>query len=348
MRVRRTLQQLLDSRIPHSLGQCATNLPEVASYVNEAIERLLLCAPETGFWGTWEKVAFNVPNATPYLTLPSKYSRAGGIDICRVPVAINNNWFEFLEFGVGLQTDCSAQSPCGRFGAFDRGMVPTAYDLTATNQYIRVYLTDPRDVGRKIMFSGALDQNGNGIYQQDGLASINGFMLVLAAPFVTSSFIVTSFKEVIKDQTYGDVVVKQVDATTGTEVLLARYTPDETVPQYRRYLLSGMPCGCCTCPNNPSMVQVTAMCKLEFVPVKRASDVLLIGNIPALKSEMEAVRYAEQDNSRSQEMALLKHSQAVRLLNQELAGYVGQDQIACNVSVFGSASLESQRVGLLM
>lgn len=348
MPVRLTVQQVLDSRAPHVLGQCATNLPEVCSYLNEAVERLLLCAPETGFWGTWARVAFNVDRATPYLTLPSKYSRAAGLDYCRTPVNISNDWHEFLEFGIGLQTECSAQSACGRFGAFDRGMFPTAYDLTATNQYIRVYLTDARDVGRKIFFTPALDQNGNGIYQQNGLTSVNGFMLTLASPFVTSSFIVTSFKEVIKDQTYGDVVVKQVDATTGAEVLLARYTPDETIPQYRRYLLSGLPCGCCTCPNNSSMVQVTAMCKLEFVPVKRPTDVPLIGNLPALKSEMEAIRFGELDSVRGQQMAISKHQQAVQLLNNELRAYTGGDNPAVNVSVFGTASLESQRIGILV
>lgn len=343
-----TVQQVLDSRIPASLGQCATNLPALCGFLNEAMQRLLICAPDTGWWNTWAKVVFNVDRNDPYLTLPSIYARAAGLDVCRVPTVISNEWYEFLSFGVGLQTECTAKDHCGRFGAFDRGMVPTAYNLTSTNQYIRVYLTDPRDVGRKIMFSGALDQNGNGIYEQDGLASINGFKLTLASPFVTSGFIVTAFKNVIKDQTYGDVVVKQVDATSGTEVLLARYTPDETVPQYRRYLLSGMPCGCCTCPNNSSMVQITALCKLEFVPVKRPSDVLLIGNIPALKSEMESIRYSEQDNAKSQQFSILKHREAVKLLNQELANYTGPNEPAVNVSVFGSARLEHQRIGLLV
>ena len=84
------------------------------------------------------------------------------------------------------------------------------------------------------------------------------------------------------------------------------------------------------------------------MPVKRPSDVLLISNIPALKLEMEAVRLSEQDNSRSQEMALLKHAQSVKLMNQELAGYVGPNEPAVNVSLFGSAKLEHSRIGTLV
>lgn len=343
-----TVQQVLDSRIPHVLGQCATNLPAVCSYLNEAIQRLILAAPDTGWWGQWAKVAFNIERANPYLTLPSQFAVAAGIDVCRSPVNIANEWWEFLEYGVGLQTDCTAKNACGRFGAFDRGMVPTAYDLTATNQKLRVYITDQRDVGRKILFGKALDQNGNGIYQQNGLNSVDGAMLTFAYPFITSDFIITSFREIIKDQTYGDVVVKQVDNTSGAEVLLARLGPDETIPQYRRYLLSGMPCGCCPSPTNPVMVQVTAMCKYEFTPVKRPSDVLLFGNLPALKAEMESVRYGEQDNRTSQEMSVVKHTQAVRSMSQELAKYVGQNNPAINVAIFGSAKLEHQGIGTLV
>lgn len=348
MPVRVTVQQVLDSRIPKSVGLCSTNLPEICSLANEAIQRFLLESPETGWWQEWEKIVFNVERSSPYLTLPSRFARAVGFDVCRTPVSIANEWWEFLEFGIGLQTTCSAKDACGRFGAFDRGVSPTAYDLTPTNQYLRVYVTDQRDIGRKILLSKALDQNGNGIYQQNGLAGVDGAMLAFASPFVTTAFIVTKFSSIVKDQTYGDIVVKQVDATSGTEVLLARIGPDETIPQYRRYLFSGLPCGCCTCPNNSSQVQVTAMCKVEFAPVKRPTDVLLIGNLPALKAEMESIRLGEQDSGRAQQLAALKHQQAIQFLNNELRNYTGGDNPAINVSLFGSARLEAAGIGTLV
>jgi hypothetical protein len=345
--VKVTVNDVLQSRIPHSIGKCATDLPEICSYLNEAISRLLIAAPDTGWWKTWEKVVFNVDRTTPYLTLPAKYARAAGIDICRTPVGVNNEWYEFMEYGVGLQTICTSKSPCAVMDAFDRGSVATAYDLTPTNQLIRVYLTDIRDVGRKILFTGAIDQNGNGIYEQNGLTSLNGFMLTLTTPFVTSGFIVTAFSSVTKDPTYGDVVVKQVDATTGVEVLLARYTPDEITPQYRRYLISGMPCNCCPVTGT-NTVQVTAMCKLDFKPVKRPTDVLLIGNLAALKEEMQSIKFSEQDSSKAMQFSLLKHQQAVKLLNLELASYTGPTDVAVNVSIFGSARLEHQGIGTMV
>jgi len=326
------------------LGLCAGDLPRLASYLNEATQVLISVASETGWAGGWAKLVFNITCADPYLTLPYGYARLVNMTLCKWPMPIFNQWYEVLEAGIGLQEPCTGKYGCGIQATFERDSVLTAVDLTPTNQLLRVYVTDTRDINKRIIFTGAKDANGVGIYSTDVQNQIDGFPLVFNSPFTTSAFIVTSFSGVQKDVTYGDIILVQVDATTGAEVQLARYTPNETRPTYRRYYVQGF------CPADPNAVnqtrQITAMAKYEYRPVSQPTDFLIIGNIPALKAQCESIRFSEIDNPNSQAMALLKHRQAVKLLSQELAHTHG-DQPSVVLALQGTAKLENQRIGTL-
>lgn len=351
MRVR--LSDISSTRISDVLGVCSDDYPKLASYLNEAQQRLINASGESGFWGGVHKLVFNVTRTDPYITLPPEYAQISAMDVCRVPIAIQNEWYEFLEFGIGLQVPCTNDSPflgmqCGTLQGYARSVVPTAYELTPTNQYLRIYITDARDIGAKILISNALDSNGVGIYSTDVNDQVDGFFMLADQPFVTSSSIVTSFSAFGKPVTYGDVLLYQVDATTGDEVLLSRYTPKETNPSYRRYFIKSLPCGCCQSPTNPGYVQVTTLCKVEYQPVINPSDYLIIGNVPALKAECESIRYSEIDNALSQTLSVKKHADAIRLLNEELTHYIGKSNPAINVAPFGSAYLANQSIGILI
>lgn len=342
-----TVQQFADSRAAQALGFCNNNILALCSYLNEATERLLNCFAETGPWGCWDKLVFNVNRTDPYLTLPAKYARAVNMDLCRIPLRVNNEWTEVLFDGIGLQKFDNCNRQRGVTAAFDRGNVPTAYDLPASNQYVRLYLTDTRDVGASITFAGAKDQNDNMIYATNGNNTVVGFSLSLASPFVTSSFIVTSFENIEKPVTFGDVVLKAVDATSGEETFLARYLARETNPTYRRYYLNALPCGCCEVPDNPEQLQITAMCKVEYVPTCQPTDLLLIGCIPALKEECLSIRYSEMDTPNAIQMAAIKHREAVKLLNQQMAHYEGTEQPAVNLRPQASIGLvETWNLGM--
>lgn len=342
--MRITLQNVADSRIPQTLGLCSADIPRLASFVNEAQQRLIQAGGENGWWGSWAKVLFNVQRSDPYITLPYEFARLVAMDVCRVPVKIQNEWYEFLDDSAGLQNNCA----CGPLQSYERGSVPTAYDLTPTNQKIRVYYTDVRDVGKRVLVSNAKDQNGNGIYTQDGINPVIGFYLSMAAPFVTSDYIVTSFSVIAKDETYGDVIIKEVDATSGVERLLARLGPKITTPQYRRYYLHGIPQRCCSVPSDDTdYVRVTAMCKYEYAPVSRPSDFLLIGNIPALKEECNAVRHSEMEDLNEKAKAKVEHMEAIKLLNLELTHYLGTQRPAIGVKPWGTATLGRRMIGQL-
>jgi hypothetical protein len=223
-------------------------------------------------------------------------------------------------------------------------------DLTPTNQFLRVYVTDPRDVGKTIIFSGALDQNGTGIYEQAGTNQVMGAYLTFAQPFATTAMIITGFTGVQKDQTFGDILLKQVDAITGAEVLLSRYAPDELNPTYRRYYINHLPNSCCPSPNPavPGQVQVTGLAKFECLPVYRDTDLLIIGNLPALIEEAQAIKYSTMDSPNAAQQEAKHHAKAIRLLQDEQRHYQGELQPAVTYAPFGSNRLSRSRIGTLI
>ena len=353
-----TLRDVRLSRLPEVIGKCADDLVGVAAFVNQAQEQLVKCGGESGWYGGWAKVAFNITRCNPYITLPREFARAINLDVCKFPIRIQNEFYEFLPDGIGLQDFCkipTASDWCGALEGYERGVFPTMIDLTPTNQLLRVYLTDPRDAGARVLIGPALDQNGNNIYSQDGLNQVNGFYLPLAQPFTTSAFIVTGFNAVQKDATYGDVLLYQVDATTGAQVLLSRYKPDEINPAYRRYFIHKVPCSCnsVAVPGNPcgpgvvtpGTVTVTAMVKLEYLPANRDTDFLVIGNIPALISECKSIRYSDMDTPAARGFRDANHKDAIKYLNDELQHYLGQLMPAINLAPFGTARLQRAGIG---
>lgn len=344
--MRLTLGQLAETRLPQSLGLCAGDVPGVASYVNEATLKLINTGSETGWWLGWDKVVFPITREDPYITLPAQYSRAINLDLCGGPIRIQNQFYEVIVDGGGLRRDC--HNSCGAIETLDRGTVPVMVDVPA-NSFLRLYLTDGRDVGKRVLFSQAKDANDLGIYSTSGVNQVDGFYLTLASPFVTCSYVVKSFLAVVKDVTFGDVVLKAVDTTSGVETLLARYTPAETNPAYRRYMLAGVP-NCC-CANGvrcepPETPRVTALCKIDYRPVKNPSDQLLISNVIALKAACRSIYYSEIGTQQNANLAEIQWREAVKALNQELRTEEGNEFPAIAVAMpWGNYRNDPMQVG---
>lgn len=339
--------QLRLSRFPTAVGFCQADAPSIFNLANECTWRLLMEGGEVGFIGSWDRVVFLANRRNPFITLPYGYARAIGMDFCRHPVAIQNSFMEYLEYGIGLREAPPqiAGRFCGKVEGFDRGNFPTMVDMPVPS-FLRVYATDPADYGKRVLISNAKDQNGVGIYTQDGLNSVNGFYLKLQAPFDTSAFLVSSFTNVAKDLTQGDVLLNAVDQNTGIETTLSRYAPDETTPNYRRYYLNNLPTNCCTqSPITPGLVQVTTMLKREYTPIRRDTDFLILGNIPALIEEAQAIRYSSIDSPTAAQLEAKHHAKSLSLLNAELRDQLGEIQPAINVAPFGSARLACAGVG---
>lgn len=344
---RATFRDIKASRVPFVLGECASNSPGLASYVNEAIQRLIQAGGDTGWFGSWAKMAFTVTPSGPFITTPREVARIINMDVCNRPIRIQNEFYEFLEFGRGLKPNCIACSPdcCGiNIQAYDRGFVPTMTDLTAGSQ-IRVYPSNAADVGTRI-FIDAVDSNGQQIYTIDNGVQVSGFFMTLALPFVTSPMALNVINGIQKDTTLYPVSVYQVNPTTSAITLLAKLAPDESSPSYRRYYLDRLPANCCNqLPGTP--LQVTAMAKLEFIPVKVDTDYLIINNIPAIKEECMSIRYEEMDNPQAKQQSQFHHIQAIRLLNRELQHFEGKEMPAILFSPFGNASLNKVDINMI-
>lgn len=329
------------------MNLCGGDRIIMATKANRCQQRLINAGGETGWWGGWAKIVFNITRANPFITLPREFARAIGLNVCKAPIRIQNEFYEVLEAGIGLRPGTCITPWCGAMQGFERGSFPTLVDLPSGPQFLRAYTTDDRDPDQKRMLIDALDDNGNRIYSDDGGSQVRGFYLNFTAPFVTSGFTVTQLVSVLKDATYGDVILVAVDPATGLETQLARYAPDELSPAYRRYYIDQLPQNCCS-TLTPGVVQVTATCKYEFIPVVRDTDYLIIGNEEAMIEEGKSLRYSDMDSSDAFSLEQKSHNRAIKLLQDELTHYLGRENPAINFAPWRNDTLERSRIGTLI
>lgn len=337
------------SRLPQVVGLCADDIPGVAAYVNSAQRRLLMCreSGDEGWYGTFAEMAFNlVSRSRPYIVCPREVARIENINICKRPIQLQNQFYEYLQFGNGRMPQCIVQSNC-QVEAFSRNDSITIAPLVNPPKIIRAYWTDAGDISSTLrVFIQGLDQNNTQVYTQDGFYQVMGEYLMAQSPFADTQFQYNSLTGIQKDITLGAVQIFQVDPTTGAESLMLTMEPNEQVAGYRRYYLNNLPTNCCgITTNTPTTLQVTALVKLELLPVYYDTDYLLFHNLEAIIEECSAIRYSEVDSVDAKKMALEKHQQAIRFLNGELAHYYGINTPAVNFSPFGSAKLERQAIG---
>lgn len=340
----------LFSRAPEALGKCVSDIAGLLLLCNEARFRLIQKNRNQGFWGTTAAMTFNVVNN--YLTAPRFISRLTDLAVCHQQQPIRNGFWEFLSWGPGtlpVNPPVTGGTICGNVNAIDRGLVPSQVDINPVGKTLRFYPTDSRDVGRRILIQG-LDQNGLQFKCQDGFNWTLGQFVTLNTPFVnltTNSgtvFSISSISGVQKDQTYGDVLMYQIDYPSldvASEVLLSRYSGDETEPSYRRYFLDNFPD---TCGNGVSSSPVQGIAKLDYYPVQIDTDWLLIDNIPALIAECQAIRFGDMETAQAMQQSTMKHREAIALLNDTLDHRV--DRLNPSVGLLNTERHSQRRSGI--
>jgi hypothetical protein len=335
-------------RLSSAIGILQGDVVGMAQIINAAQTRLIT-APElgeTGWWGSWARTVFNVLQSAPHITLPRTIARVINVDVCKHPIAIQNEFYEFMQFGIGKQPNHHNRTGCG-IGKqmFDRGTYPSFVDLPPTNNFVRVYLTTGADGGQRTLIQG-LDVNGEKIYSQDGYNQVDGLFLSMEAPFVDCPQQMSRLTGIQKDITSGPVQYFTVDATTGVETAILTMDPGETVAGYRRYYLNGLPANCCS-GGSAQPIQVEGMAKLELIPVVVDTDYLLIQNPEAIIAECKSIRYGDMDSAAGKSMSEAHHKEAIRLLQGEIIHYLGKEQPAVVYEPFGSARLERVKIGMM-
>jgi hypothetical protein len=345
------LYDLRLSRLPRVAGLCQNDLPELCQYINAAQSRLLHAAEagQEGWHGSYAEIGFNVSRTTPYITLPRDIARLEGATVCDKPIAVENQFLEYLQFGNG-RLRANRRCDPNVLQAVSRNNAVTFVDLSSPPQYLRMYISDARDVGKRVLLQGK-DSNDNVVFSTDGFIEVTGIFVALDSPFVTTTLQWNTISGVQKDTTYGPIELFQVDPTTGAEVLLLKMEPGETTASYRRYFFNRLPCNCCpTAANTTGTVQVTAIAKMELIPLVVDTDYTVLtgqGAIEALIHEVQSVKYDESDSPNAKGMALSSHRQAIRLLSGQLSHYNGIENVAVNFAPFGSARLERVSISMI-
>lgn len=345
MPLRLRLYDVRLSDFPTTLGLCQSDVSGVASAVNSVQRRLLYCreAGDESWNGTWAEVAFNVDRTSPYITTPREIARLEMMTVCRNPIPIRNQFYEYLQFGNGRIPRLCGLGRGFDVGVYSRNNAVTFVDLHPAPQLIRIVPESSDDSGSRVLIQG-LDVNNSVVRSADGTNMIMGQFVTLEQPFVAFPFQMNRLTGIQKDITVGNIQIFQVDPTTGSEVLLLTMEPGEQTAWYRRYYLNNFPFNCCP---NETTAQVTAMAKLEMIPVQVDTDYCLLQNIEAMIQEAQSMRYDGIDSGASKQMSAQSHADAVRYLNGELSHLYGKNDASVSFKPFGSACLERVHIGMI-
>jgi hypothetical protein len=265
--------------------------------------------------------------------------------VCKTPGVIRSEWFEFIGYpnGIGLQDEDNMPGTM----LLDRGTACAFDDVQATTaapRKIKVVADQAVDVGKKITLR-YIDSNGQKTYSSIGGVVQEGVQLTLVAPpagvFTPTNVATAGLYHVVKETTQYPVRLYEVDGNTlAVTKMLAQYEPSETVPIYRKSFVPGFT-NMSECENASADCtvnkQITALVKLQHVPVVVDNDPLVIGNIAALKLMVMAILREEQN--RHDEAAVLE-AKANRELDGELSSYLGDGMVSAikvqNSDLFGA------------
>lgn len=305
-------------------------------------------APSEGWWaGTVTlHLTASINGGAAYVVTPREIGRLTDVAVCGQPIPIRNGFWEYLQFGRGLEPKACRHTGCGSpLSAYERDNAITFSPLLSTPQKIRVYPTDVRDIGLRVLLQGK-DQNRQTILCTDpgtGLSAL-GEYLSLNLPFVDSVNQFSTISGIQKDATYGFIQMFQVDPNTGAEVPLSSMEPNEGVASYRKYLVNGVPSHNLYCVSPASPLQLTAQGRLDFIAVANETDYLTIPNVPALTEEAMSIRYGKMESGNAAQQSMAHHARALALLNGQIDSYEGKTNTAISVPIFGSHRLRRQPV----
>lgn len=301
------------------------------------IERLNLAQQEIINLGDWPGVVDRwhllFDEITGELVLPYYLDRLMQVTVDRVAAQIMSPWAEFVQYGVGPQDDTVLAGDgnsnfvprCWIRDCLDRGEVVSRFPIPVADGpwVLRCYATVDEavaGVNPVINLQGYKDKK---VIRSltDGTSGTwyNGENLEIdfGVPYTETTHEFDSLSAVVKPETNGYV---RITAWNGTdEITLSDYAPVETTPSYRNYFIPQLyrpQQGVCN-------RVVLARARRRFVPVAEADDVLIIGNIPALKAMIIAQWKRDAGNVDEAEYYL---ATCKRILTEEAMAYRGKSR----------------------
>lgn len=323
--IQRTYGQVKDSlaKVAGAAGMPVTDA-RLIEVTNRAVEELM---NEGEFPGVVDRWALRTVEGL--VTLPYHLDRIMQVCVNDYPREIRSPWYEFVQYGPGQQYETRASDGAQKLWSdvvMDRGEVRLAVPIPDADGpwALRVY---PQ-----------IDERVDGVYPTVNIQGLNadgdivntlsngtagpcsiGDTLQLVQPpgYVQSVSDFTTVDAFIKPETCGYLTMKAWNGVTEVEV--AKYAPAQTVCSFRQYLIPAV----VPSLNETSPVPryLLARCRRRFVPVTEDNDVLIIGNLPALREMVVALW--KRDSDAWDDYAAHKQS-AVTILTKEAMGYLGK------------------------
>ena len=317
-----TLKEVRESSLASIASQCPSSA-EFAQLVNEATRRLMR---RGDFVGTVQRIRVCVRRGC--VVWPRYVGKVRKINLCSsTHIPTRSQHWEFVE----QKGDCGAE-----LELVQDGKTPVMQDILGDLRTIRAYPSAREDVGKTLTIFGVDDgQQSLRTHNLDGTWS-EGVQITLSVPYGTTSVFVRRVDRVLKDVTQNEVRCYAYDTVNDVLEDLAIYEPGETNPAYERSrLLANCACGSCG-----TLMSVTALVKLKFIPAVVGTDLVLIQNLEALKLMCQSIKFAESGDRRN---ALAYEADAIRELNLELNDDSPLSEIPVTMNPFSGTSIGTQR-----
>ncbi len=314
-----TLADIQTPQFQQASGFC-TDRDEFLELVNLAVNALI----RRGDWpGTLIPVRLCVSNGC--ITFPRYVGEVRKVNACNSSIDMRNVWYQFLEhrYPYGPNGEYASnwmwRGSCGaQMQMLQQYKAPTFNDIYGPDCYIRVYPDAQEDIGKTIQFFGTdnynqpLRERVNDVWQE-------GITITVASPYGSSATPVSRIERVVKQETQGNLNVYSYDSTKASgEALyqLATYAPSETNPSYWRYQLQGANTGTGNCTSgNCCQATIIALVKLQHIPVKVSTDLIIIDNAEAMLDTIRSLKSKEAGNY---PMAITQLEAAIESLNRDL------------------------------
>jgi hypothetical protein len=269
-------------------GMCSTD-PRVVTGINLAIERLL---PALNPEKTISRYQFDVNDSQ--ITLPrevktvlaasTEYPACTGGHCgpgCKSIISVKSRWYEMLPGGPVGFVRCAPNVLIDEGTGFSTFADPS----TENPLTMRVYADLPQPTREGQVMIRGLDAAGNNLVSYTNnmyVPAIGVAIPIQGENFNDSPMMVSEIKSVTLPVTAGVVRLYGVDAS-GAQTALGAYEPNETAPDYRRYLLSWV--------GEQMPAILTVLAKRQFVWASLPYADLLITNIGALQNALMAMKY---------------------------------------------------------
>lgn len=309
-------------------GFCETD-PRLTARINEAVLRLL----PMGKWpGAYQHYRFCVRSGC--ITLPRQLETIEVAAICQWPVSIRGEFGEYVRDGFGLGGSYTTHFQ-------DKGEGHVAFDdVIGLNKVLRVYSDTPEVAGTTILLQ-FWNQNKIPVRTEYPAASgtwIDGERVAISTTQTNTvnQCMAGGLVAVQKPITKGTVFLYEYDIVTLAQRLLAIYEPDETRPNYRRYVIPFAAQSGDTC----SSQVVDVIAKRRYIPAVTDLDWLIVGNLGALKMACAAIR-KEENNMLGE--AVTYWAMARQILDDELNQFLGDgaENPVQLVDEFSNAAVEN-------